>query len=63
MTRLSPRLSPDEVAAQLRCSGDQVRMLCQSEQIDHEREGRRYWITQEQVDAYRDRCLHRKRAS
>lgn len=61
--RFSDRLSPAQVAKQLKCSADSVRLLCQTEQIDHEREGRKYWITQEQVDAYRARCIHRRKAS
>lgn len=63
MNSPTPRLTPSEVAKQLRCATAKVRLLCAEGQLEHEYDARRYWITQEQVDAYRRRCIVRQRGA
>ena len=56
------RKSPAEVAPLLRCSVARVRILCATGELGHEYDGRRYWITDAQIEAYRRKCQRRAAA-
>lgn len=56
---ISERLTPAEAAPSLRLSTVKVRELCAANLIAHERDGRRYWLTAEGIEAYRRKLLVR----
>lgn len=59
---IGDRLTPAEVAEWLRCSTRRVRILCATHELGHEYDGRRYWITEAQIEAYRRKCQRRAAA-